>query len=472
MSFDNTEHLRSEVCERAILGMMIRFPGAAKRTKLCDSDFYADRHGVIFSAIMEMVYSGVEVDLITLGITLRRKKKIESIGGDAYLMDLCDEAFSDAGWKDIERTIRDKATIRRALEAMRIIKKKALECDAEASAVVSDLLAAVTEIAGTNADGVVTLQSLTEAVCFADKSPQVQTGFYWLDEILHIRPGNIVVIAGRPSEGKSALATGIAQHVSEDGEVLFCTLEMSPQEQAERIASRLTGIFYSHIARKEFPQPDKDVPSITKALESHEITFCQASTPGALRAEVLSRKAQGRLRMVVIDYMQLMQPDKRSNNRATDVADISRALKLLAGETKIPIIVLSQLNREGDEEPQLRHLRESGAIEQDADAVIAIWTKGSQGQTERTISILKQRAGVRGQSFPVEFDGRFAHFGDRIGTQATQEVNQGGWKRDWSSERPDPRKAHPSARTGHQGIEAAHTRNVGCRGSGEVWEVG
>ena len=224
MSFDNTEHLRSEVCERAILGMMIRFPGAAKRTKLCDSDFYADRHGVIFSAIMEMVYSGVEVDLITLGITLRRKKKIESIGGDDYLMDLCDEAFSDAGWKDIERTIRDKATIRRALEAMRIIKKKALECDAEASAVVSDLLAAVTEIAGTNADGVVTLQSLTEAVCFADKSPQVQTGFYWLDEILHIRPGNIVVIAGRPSEGKSALATGIAQHVSEDGEVLFCKI--------------------------------------------------------------------------------------------------------------------------------------------------------------------------------------------------------------------------------------------------------
>ena len=430
MQFDNTEHLRSEVCERAILGIMIRFSGSARRTNLCDSDFYAVRHRDIFSAIMEMVYSGVEVNLVTLGVTLRRKGKIEAVGGDAYLMDLCDEAISDAGWKDIERTLRDKATIRRALEAMRRIQSKAMECDAEASAIVSDLLAATTEIAGTNADGVVTLQSLTEAVCFADKAPQVLTGFYWLDEILHVRAGNVVVIAGRPSEGKSALATGIAQHVSESGEVLFCTLEMSPQEQAERIASRLTGIFYSHVISKSFDRPAQDVASITRALESHEITFCQSPTPSALRIEVLSRKAQGRLRMVVIDYMQLMQPDKRSNNRATDVADISRALKLLAGETKVPIIVLSQLNREGDEEPQLRHLRESGAIEQDADAVIAIWTGKNQGQGERTISILKQRAGVRGQSFPVEFDGRFAHFGDRIGTQATQEVNQGGWTRD------------------------------------------
>ena len=134
--------------------------------------------------------------------------------------------------------------------------------------------------------------------------------------------------------------------------------------------------------------------------------------------------------MVVIDYMQLMQPDKRSSNRATDVADISRALKLLAGETRVPIIVLSQLNREGDEEPQLRHLRESGAIEQDADAVVAIWTKKDQGQGERTISILKQRAGVRGQSFPVEFDGRYASFGGRIGDQPTQAVDQGGWTND------------------------------------------
>lgn len=426
MSFENTEHLRSEVCERSILGIMIRFPGAAKRTKLCDSDFYPERHRVIFSSIMEMVYSGVEVNLVTVGVTLRRKGKVEAIGGAAYLMDLCDAAVSDVGWKDIERTIRDKATIRRALEAMRLIRAKALECDAEASAIVSDLLAAVTEIAGTNADGVVTLQSLTDAVCFADKSPQVLTGFYWLDDILHVRPGNVVVIAGRPSEGKSALATGIAQHVSETGEVLFCTLEMSPQEQAERIASRLTGIFYSHIARKEFPYPAKDVASIAKALESHEITFCQSMTPSALRAEVLSRKAQGRLRMVVIDYMQLMQPDKRTNNRATDVADISRALKLLAGETKVPIIVLSQLNREGDEEPQLRHLRESGAIEQDADAVIAIWTAKGQNQRQRTISILKQRAGIRGQSFPVEFDGRFAHFGDRIG-DAPADPSREGW---------------------------------------------
>ena len=422
--------MRSDVCERAILGIMIRFPGAARRTKLCDSDFYPERHRVIFSAIMEMVYSGVEVNLVTLGVTLRRKAKIEAVGGDAYLMDLCDEAVSDAGWSDIERTLRDKATIRRAFEAMRQIQAKALECDAEASAIVSDLLTAVTEIAGTNADGVVTLQSLTEAVCFADKSPQVLTGFYWLDDILHVRAGNVVVIAGRPSEGKSALATGIAQHVSEDGEVLFCTLEMSPQEQAERIASRLTGIFYSHIARKSFDRPAHDVASITNALKSHEITFCQSPTPSALRSEVLSRKAHGRLRMVVIDYMQLMQPDKRSSNRATDVADISRALKLLAGETRVPIIVLSQLNREGDEEPQLRHLRESGAIEQDADAVVAIWTKKDQGQGERTISILKQRAGVRGQSFPVEFDGRYASFGDRIGDQPAQAVNQGGWTND------------------------------------------
>jgi len=440
--------------EQAVLGgLMLE---ASAWDKIADvitaEDFYRHDHRLIFQAIDELVGRQQPVDVVTVSEHLEAQERLEEAGGLAYLGALAKNTPSAANIHAYAAIVREKAILRALIRAGQEITEMAFHPNGQPVEVLLDraeqVVFHIAEQGARGRAGFVNIKDLlTRAVdridaLFQQDNPitGVPTGFTDFDEMTSgLQPSDLIIVAGRPSMGKTTFAMNIAEHVAvrEKLPVAVFSMEMPGEQLAMRLMSSL-GRIDQHKVRTGRLE-DEDWPKLTAAVgELAEaplyIDDTPALTPNELRARArrLTRESGGKLGLIVIDYLQLMQVAGRSENRAGEISEISRALKGLAKELDVPVIALSQLNRSLEQRPNKRpvmsDLRESGAIEQDADVIVFIYrdevyNEDSPDKGTAEIIIGKQRNGPIG-TVRLTFLGQYTRFENFI--QPAYEEEFGG----------------------------------------------
>lgn len=396
---------RSEQAEITILGSCLKYHDIAKSVTLEPSDFYSERHVAIFEAMHGLCVEGTHVNMVSVCERLRRDRTLEMAGGEVYLMDLSDSVVSRVGWEGAQDIVRDKAILRRVIDGARKLHDMAFEDSEGVQDIIAEFGRRLGEVVQRGTQPITTVQAAVADVCQQKPTAaRIPTGIDWLDRLIWIRRGQLGIIAGRPGEGKSSLATQIAVELAMGSEVLFCSLEMTPQEIAERIIAQKGGISLDMISSGKMRDDDK--ANVSAIVARMDLNFCRARTVEELRAIASARLSHGRLRMIVVDYLQLLRATSKTNSRNDEITQISQGLKALAMDLDTPIVALSQFSREATREtPQLHHLRDSGSLEQDANWVMFVY----QEKGSRFVSIAKNRSGPCG-AVKVQFDGERTTF--------------------------------------------------------------
>lgn len=398
---------RAENAEITILGTCLQFSEIAKSVSLEISDFYSERHRTIFDAIRKCLSAGMSSDINAVSEQLRKDSMLDLAGGDVYLMDLVDSVVSRHGWESSQKIIADKAVLRRVIDHARDLNEMAFSDADDISDVIARFARGLSDVVSRGTQPITTIQQAVEEVCNPKPSQGIiRTRIPWLDGLIAVRPGQLGIIAGRPGDGKSSLATQIAVRLAYDSEVLFDSLEMTPAEIAERVIAQATdpAMNLSRITCGLMDPEDKS--EARNAVASLDLNFCRARTVEELRAIASARLAHGRIKLIVVDYLQLMAATGKTNSRNEEITKISQGVKSLAMELNLPIIALSQFSREATKErPQLHHLRDSGSIEQDANWVMFVYSH----EGRRYIEVAKNRSGPKG-SCEVIFDGAITKF--------------------------------------------------------------
>ncbi|HET9743298.1 MAG TPA: replicative DNA helicase [Terriglobales bacterium] len=385
--------------EKSILGAIllnnISYSEAAETLK--PDDFYLDSHRRLFARIMDLMESGRPVDIITLTEELSKKKEVESVGGVAYISSLTDGLPLRPSIAQYVRIVRDKALLRSLIHACSAAMARAAEQSESAEDVIDAAESAIFQISenriGQGFLGVpeIVAQSFGTIDALYERGQRItglETYYEKLDEMTSgLQPSDLIIIAARPSMGKTAFAINIAENAAvRGGKVVgVFSLEMSRDALVLRMLSSQAHVD-SHKLRTGFLGRE-DRQKLVSALNSlAEAKIFIDDTPGISITEMRAKarrlwQQQGKLDLLVVDYLQLMSGGggKRYENRTQEVSAISRGLKALAKEMKVPVIALSQLSRapesrgKGEQRPQLSDLRESGSIEQDADVVAFIF---------------------------------------------------------------------------------------------------
>jgi replicative DNA helicase len=380
--------------ERSVLGAILLHNDAFNlAAEVIDShDFFRDAHRRIFDKMVKLAERGDAIDLVTLKEELGRSGDLEEVGGPAYITALVDGVPRSMNIEHYARIIKEKATLRSLIFSANKILATAYEAEEEADAILDQAEHAIFAIADDKVrDGFVSLRDLargsldTIEKLHARKElvTGVPSGFTDLDAMTSgFQSSDLIIVAGRPSMGKTSLVLNVAQHVGTktDLTVGMFSLEMSKEQlflrmltaEARIDAHRLRGGFLG----------ERDWGRLSQAIGTlSETKIFVDDTPSIgvleMRAKCRRLAAEHGLNLVIVDYIQLMQGRGRFENRTLELASISRSLKGLAKELSVPIVVLSQLSRapesRADHRPQLSDLRESGALEQDADVVIFIF---------------------------------------------------------------------------------------------------
>ncbi len=380
--------------EKSVLGAILIHNDAFNHAaELLDSrDFFRDAHRRIFDRMVALSERGDAIDFITLKEELARTGDLDEVGGPSYIAALADGVPRSANVEYYARIVKEKSTLRSLIHSANKILSEAYEAEQEPETLLDEAERSIFAIAeGRIREGFVPLRDLVQS-SFAtiEKLQQskgaitgVPSGFPDLDEMTTgFHPGDLVVVAARPSMGKTSFVLNIAQHVGTHTSMTvgFFSLEMSKEQLFMRMLTSEARID-AHRFRSGYLN-EKDYGNLSHALGTlaeARVFIDDTASIGILemRAKTRRLKAEHGLDLVIIDYIQLMQGRGRFESRQAELASISRSLKGLAKELKIPIIALSQLSRapEGrtDHRPQLSDLRESGAIEQDADIVTFIY---------------------------------------------------------------------------------------------------
>jgi replicative DNA helicase len=399
-------------------------------------EFYRKDHRLIFSAIANLVESGSPCDVVTVSEHLDSRGELDNSGGLEYLATLANETAGAANARAYAKILRERATLRALISAGNEIAGSAFSNDGRTAAeVLDDAEKMVFEIAdkGTRGkNGFKALKEiLPEAVDRIDTLHQsdgditgISTGYNEFDKLTAgLQPGDLIIVAGRPSMGKTTLAVNMAENAAIGSKVptAIFSMEMPAQQLAFRMISSLGRVDQTHLRTGNFPDEDWSRINTAVQLMSEAPIFIDDTpslSPGEIRARARRLQREHGLGLIVIDYLQLMQVPGNKENRATEIAEISRGLKALAKELSCPVIALSQLNRSveqrTDKRPVMSDLRESGAIEQDADLILFIYREEVYNQdTPRKgiadIAIAKQRNGPIGD-FPLTFVGRYTKF--------------------------------------------------------------
>jgi len=407
--------------EQSVLGGILLDNQAlnAAQEILSDSDFYSDAHKKIFRAMQDLADRGEPVDLITLSDHLRDKKQLDQVGGAAYLASLVDSVPSAANISYYAKIVREKAILRSLISSATDILTKSYEQASEVDDSLDEAEHAIFEISQNKIrrsfyplkeiikDSFRTIERLYES---KELITGVPTGFDKFDELTSgLQRSDLIIIAGRPSMGKTAFALNIARHAAVESNipVAIFSLEMSKEQIAMRLLSSTAKVDSQRI-RKGF-LGEMDWPKLTNAagLLSEAPLFIDdtpALTVLEMKAKSRRLKAEHGLGLIIIDYLQLMRGTAYRESREQEISEISRSLKALAKELNVPVIALSQLNRKVEDRtnrrPQMADLRESGAIEQDADVIVFIYRDEVYNKSEDNpkkgiaeIIIAKQRNG-------------------------------------------------------------------------------
>jgi replicative DNA helicase len=413
--------------EQSVLGGLLLDNAAADRIGdlLFKPDFYNDAHREVFAAIMDLVAEDKPADVVTVAERLASLKKLDYVGGMAYLGALVENVPTAANIRRYAEIVRDRAILRRLASAAGEIADAAYNpLGREPRAILDEAESRVFEIAEQGARGQQGFQELSPLLTqviervellYARKSDVtgVPTGFTDLDrKTSGLQEGDLIVIAGRPSMGKTAFALNIAEHIALSFKlpVAIFSMEMGATQLAMRLLGSV-GKLDQHKLRTGQINDDEwarlsDALGKLSDAQMH-IDETPALNALELRARVrrLARQYGGKLGAVVVDYLQLMQAVAQGENRATEISEISRSLKALAKELRVPVLALSQLNRSvearPDKRPLMSDLRESGAIEQDADVIFFIYrdevyNEESSDKGVAEIIIGKQRNGPIG----------------------------------------------------------------------------
>jgi replicative DNA helicase len=386
--------------ESSVLGGLLLDNNAWDRVGdvLVESDFYRYEHKLIYGAIGTLVNGSKPADVITVFEHLQSQGKAEEIGGLAYLNSLAQYVPSASNIRRYAEIVRDRSILRKLVSASDEIATNAFNPQGRAVSQIVDeseqKIFNIGEQGKRNKQGFQAMDTLVVNLLdrvqeMADNPNDVtgvRTGFYDLDrQTAGLQAGDLIVLAARPSMGKTALAINIAENVAlnEGLPVAVFSMEMGAAQLAVRIVGSIGRIDQGHLRTGKLT--DEEWPRLTEAVEKlRTISLHIDESPGLTSSEVranarrLSRQ-YGQLGLIVVDYLQLMSGSSTDggDNRATELGEISRGLKMLARELKCPVIALSQLNRSveqrPDKRPMMSDLRESGAIEQDADIIMFIY---------------------------------------------------------------------------------------------------
>ena len=395
---------------------------------LTESDFYRHEHRLIYAAIGDLIASDRPADVVTVFGHLQNTGQAAEMGGIAYLNDLAQYVLSASNIRRYAEMVRERCILRRLISASDEIATRAFNPQGLSVAHILDeaekKIFSIGEEGARMREGFQALPSLVTKLIdrvseMAENNSDsditgVPTGFYDLDRMTSgMQAGDLIVLAARPSMGKTSLAVNIAEHVAinEQLPVAIFSMEMGADQLAVRIVGSMGRIDQGHIRTGRLT--NEEWPRLTETIErmrdvSLHIDESASLTPSELRASArrLARKC-GKMGLIVVDYLQLMSGSGGGSeeNRATVLGEISRSLKMLAKELQCPVIALSQLNRSvetrTDKRPMMSDLRESGAIEQDADIVMFIYRDDYYNQQSKEpgvaeVIIAKQRNGPTG----------------------------------------------------------------------------
>jgi replicative DNA helicase len=380
--------------ERSVLGAILLHNDAFNlAAEVIDAaDFYRDAHRRIFDKMVKLVERGGAIDLITLKEELGRSGDLDEVGGPAYITALVDGVPRSMNIEHYARIIKEKSTLRNLIFSANKILATAYEAEEDADVILDQAEHAIFAIADDKVrDGFVSLRALAQSSLDTIEKLHarkelvtgVPTGFSDLDEMTSgLQPSDLIIIAARPSMGKTSLVLNIAQHVGTRTAktVGLFSLEMSKEQLFLRMLTAEARIDAQRMRRGFLGEHDWGrLSQAIGTLSEAKIFIDDSPSIGVLEMRAKCRRlaAEHNLDLVIIDYIQLMQGRGRFENRTLELASISRSMKGLAKELNVPIVVLSQLSRapesRADHRPQLSDLRESGALEQDADVVIFIY---------------------------------------------------------------------------------------------------
>lgn len=409
--------------ERSVLGaVLIRNEAINAAVEVIrPEDFFREAHRQLFDKMILLSERGQAIDLVTLAEELERAAQLEAVGGLTYITRLIDGVPRSTNVEYYARIVKEKATLRSLIEQAGRIMSGAYDADRDASEILDDAERAIFGIADARiGQGFVPLSDLVDTALdtverlqqFKSLVTGVPTGFVDLDHRTSgLQPTDLLIVAARPSMGKTSLVLNMAQHAAlEHGKVVgVFSLEMSREQLFMRMLTSEARVSSQRL--RQGMLLERDLPAIAQAAErlaAAPVFIDDNASIGVLemRAKARRLKAEHGLDLLVIDYLQLMQGRGRFENRQQELTSISRSLKALAKELNVPIVALSQLSRasetRADHRPVLSDLRESGALEQDADVVMFIYRedryRGPDEETtgEAEIIIAKQRNGPIG----------------------------------------------------------------------------
>ena len=418
--------------------------------KVVAQDFYSRSHRIIFETIGVLIELGEPVDLITLSESLENDQKLDDAGGFVYLAEMMKNTPSAANITAYAEIVRERAVTRELISVANEIAEAGYDTQGRSSAELLNFaetkVFAIAEQRVNKSEGPESISSVLEKT--VDRIEKlcnepsggvtgVSTGFVDLDKMTAgMQPSDLIIVAARPSMGKTTFAMNLAENaaMTQDKPALVFSLEMPSDQLMMRMLASLGRIDQTKIRTGQLDDEDWARLSSTMGLLLENGKMFIDDAAGLTPTDVRSRarriaRDHGGLSMIMIDYLQLMRVPALSDNRTLEISEISRSLKALAKELKVPVVALSQLNRSleqrSDKRPINSDLRESGAIEQDADLILFIYRDevyhdDSEWKGMSEIIIGKQRNGPIGR-IPLTFQGKYSRFDNYSGPHVLQE---------------------------------------------------
>ena len=430
--------------EQAVLGGLMIDPVAWDNVAdvITQADFYRPDHQLIFAAIGALAGEGKPCDVVTVSQQLERTGKLEPAGGLAYLSSVARDTPTAANARAYADIVRERSLLRQLIRAGTDIASAVFNNDGETARELVDRAEQrvfdIAEGGFRKRDGAVPVRQLLPGVIDQiddwhnnpDKLRGLPTGFTDFDKLTGgLRGGDLMIVAGRPSMGKTTLAVNMAEyaavHPGTRASVALFSMEMPAEQVITRMLSSIGGVPLNSLRSGRISDDDwVRITGATSQLSEAKIFVDEtpALNPTELRARARRVKREHGLNLIVVDYLQLMYVPGTRENRATEIAEISRGLKALAKELQVPVIALSQLNRAVEQRehkrPVMSDLRESGSLEQDADLILLIYREEvyDRNTTKKgvaEIDLVKHRNGEIG-TFLLTFQGQFTRFANYL----------------------------------------------------------